>query len=271
MNSTQPAGRSPEGNVMRVRILIAFACATLIAGSFRHVDAPAADEPPAAQPEPAAKFRAAAPSRGLPLDWKKDLDVPEARNDAGQIRLRATKLKLWVEQGWLIACHESDRGLEWQIVLAQATDPNPPQARLDRLTGFEVKYGPYFIREHFGHLRVFRERKTKDSPVWPQIRVDQGAKLLHDDLRGDDRSAFTSLTVWEIGSWHWLGAGIADTSRGEPKPADCRFDIWMRVQHNLVKPIPQPSDPTMNIRAASSAVPEIILALRDRDCFVYDE
>jgi hypothetical protein len=61
--------------------------------------------------------------------WQKEVDIPEAANIRGII-VPATKLKLWVEQGWLVARYDSpERGREWQIVLAQAKDPEEPQVQ----------------------------------------------------------------------------------------------------------------------------------------------
>src|SRR6476469_3052638 len=98
----------------------------LIASAFVLAAACPADEPPAADKSPPA-----ATSAGLPNDWKKEIDVPEVQGAAGG--LPASKLKLWVEQGWLVARYETpDRGFEWQVVLAQAKDLNPPDVRFDK-------------------------------------------------------------------------------------------------------------------------------------------
>src|SRR5262249_10227062 len=103
----------------------------------------------------------AGPMVGLPDDWKDNIDVPElpqipAGNPNLLPLLPGGKLKLWVDRGWLVARYETrKRGPEWQIVLARATDPTPPKFQSDQL-GFEITYGPYFVREHLGYLRVLR-------------------------------------------------------------------------------------------------------------------
>jgi hypothetical protein len=178
--------------------------------------------------EPPDKSPAAAPSRGLAADWKKDVDVPEARDDAGQLMFPATKLKLWVEQGWLVARYETpDRGLEWQVVLAQASDPKEPEIRFDKPAGFELKYGPYFIREYIGHLRLLRERKTNDSPPWPEIPIDRRRKP------SPTMKSATGLAItdYEVGGWRWLVCGSIDAQHEAP-----RNDLCMRVQHELEPP-----------------------------------
>src|SRR5262245_13981684 len=195
---------------MRVQMLIACVCATLIADALRHV-AVLADEPAAAHPEPTAKSPATAAAPGLAEGWEKNIDVPAWRN-VDRTLLPASSLRLSVHQGWLVARYESsDRGLEWQIVLAQATSPKVPDVQLQQPTGFEVNYGPYFIREYAGRLRVFRERKTKDSPRWPAAAIDQGARLSQSGIFGAWENRERVISLWEAGDWRWLGCGLTDS------------------------------------------------------------
>ena len=97
----------------------------------------------------------AGPIVGLPDDWKQNVDVPELQftNQGRPLApAPASKLKLWVERGWLVVRYETPkRGLEWQVVLARATNPTPPKSQFDQL-GFEITYGPYFIRDHSPRL-----------------------------------------------------------------------------------------------------------------------
>src|SRR5205814_1334449 len=119
---------------MPTRLAIAMFVA-VYCGLWIHFATVRAADPPT---EPLPK---SAPSTGLAEGWKKDVVVPEVIV-GGKTVLPATKLKLWVEQGWLVARYESpDRGLEWQIVLAQAIDPQLPEVALEKPSGFEVKYG----------------------------------------------------------------------------------------------------------------------------------
>src|SRR5262245_36557814 len=71
-------------------------------------------------------------SDGLPSKWKKMEEIPLPGTSApGNDRLT-----VWVEKGWLVVRRETKGGeLEWQIVLAQATDPKPPQLKIDKISG----------------------------------------------------------------------------------------------------------------------------------------
>src|SRR5262249_25066327 len=92
--------------------------------------------------------------------WQKEVEIPEFK-----LRMTAvagSKLKLWVEQGWLVARYDSsNRGREWQVVLAQAKNAEEPKIKFDDRPGFDLDYDRYYIREHFGHLTLLREPKTK--------------------------------------------------------------------------------------------------------------
>jgi peroxiredoxin len=176
--------------------------------------------PPTETKSPAASTNSA----GLPEGWKKDIEIPEWRDvKTGHVFQAASNLKLWVEQGWLVARYERpERGLEWQIVLAPATNSNPPEVRLDKQPpGFELNYGKYFIREHIGWLSILRERKTKETPAWPRIPIPNTAK-----------ASWVSREVgnWEDNSWRWFGLRFDNDATFENAAAQ-RYDIWLRVQH----------------------------------------
>src|SRR5262249_49713061 len=80
--------------------------------------------PPTADPPAAA--------RGLPADWSQIVAPDPQKDEAGQV-MAGAKFKLWVEQGWLVVRRETTAGdLEWQVVLARADDPKPPQVRVDK-------------------------------------------------------------------------------------------------------------------------------------------
>jgi hypothetical protein len=126
---------------MRWQTLIApwIACCglTFAVPQCRAVDEARSDPPPD-QSKLAAETTKSA---GLAEGWNNDIEVPESRDEkTGNVYQVASKLKLWVEQGWLVARYERpDRGLEWQVVLAQSTNRNPPETRIDRQPiGFEI-------------------------------------------------------------------------------------------------------------------------------------
>ena len=173
----------------------------------------AEEQPTSKAPQSIAKGNAA----GLSDDWKQEADIPDLKDSDGTILLHGAKLKLWVEQGWLVIRRETERGnLEWQIVLARAVDPQPPT--IDVLpTKCEIRYGSYFVRDFLGSLRVLRERKTNDLPPWPSVPVDKDAKQL---VWGGAKAGF-DVAGWQIGDWCWLACGMSDN----------RNDIWVRVQH----------------------------------------
>ncbi len=87
------------------------------------------------------------------------------------------KLTLSEEAGWLVAklVAEQDE-LEWKIVLAKIDQQVKPVIEVHpQLPFFSVQYGPYFIREGLGRLRVNRERKEFSDDDWKQIgQVPEG-------------------------------------------------------------------------------------------------
>ena len=229
--------------------------------SSRSSDEPTANAPESKNAKPDTSSSDRSPTAGLPEGWIKDIDELEARGpNKGPLVYPAMTLKLWVEKGWLVARYESlARGLEWQIVLAQATDPNPPTVRFDQPSGFEVKYGPYFIRDCVGHLRVWREHKTEKSPDWPAIAIDEGATPEHLTATLTRSKGASITTGWDVGDWRFLGCGTSSTG----KSSDVRNDIWMRVQHK--------DAPILSTKVSSITIFPGIIELTYGDYIMHDE
>jgi hypothetical protein len=86
---------------------------------------------------------------------------------------------LWVEQGWLLAKREARDGeMEWQVVLARANGSEPQVTVQPGDGGVDIHYGPYFVRENSGQLRVVRQEKSKDLPAWPQADLGSGRESM---------------------------------------------------------------------------------------------
>ena len=152
---------------------------------------------------------------GLPRDFLQIVEMPAVKI-GGETLLTGAKLKLWVEQGWLIVQRETPAGdLEWYIVLAQANNPMKPQIRFDWMrSGLELQYGHYFVRDTLGALRVFRERKTIQSPAWPKLPSEPRAEGY--GFGGVE----ARITGWKKGDWCWAVCGLPD-----------REDVWLRLNH----------------------------------------
>jgi RNA polymerase sigma factor (sigma-70 family) len=203
-------------------ILLGVLTAGLLAGSLATAthwlaragaDEPAAeraprDQPPAKSPgAPAGKF-----AEG----WSQTIeDLKQAGVGKKDV---VGRWKLTVEQGWLIVRRETAAGeLEWQVVLARAADGPLPQAhRVDEFYGaIEVKYGNCFVRETGDSLRVLRERKTADSPPWPQPRLEPAA------IGPWAGGQSPHVSGWITGDWFWAAAGLDGG----------RSDVLVRMQH----------------------------------------
>jgi peroxiredoxin len=171
---------------------------------------------------------------GLPNDWKRTETIPAIERGA-KVLAREGKLTLWTEKGWLVVRRATaDGDVEWQIVLARAVEPQPPEVTIETKTPFlEVRYRGYFIREsppiHEAlpyrpiALRAYRERKTGDSPAWP------GLELLESRNTGSGGTARTRLqhTQRVLDFWYWIESGPA---AGGP-------DIWVRLTHERIREI----------------------------------
>ena len=113
---------------------------------------------------------ASADDAPLPDGWTRDVPIPNALLGEGD------RYVVWVEGGWLCARRETAaREVDWQVVLARATDPTPPIITSPPGSfRFEVSYrgGRYFVREDANLLRCLRERKTADG-TGPPIPFDR--------------------------------------------------------------------------------------------------
>lgn len=179
--------------------------------------------PAPAEVKPAAQ---AAPPEGLHEGWERNVRLPRSP-EKGRRTLQEARFTLWVEKGWLIVRRTAADGvLDWQIVLARASDPMPPEVEVDETKGtFDVRYGPYFIRESspFGaRLRVFRERKSEQSPEWPIAEVPDGLQTV-------SRTRVPGIfhATGTANYWFWVQSGIA---LGRP-------DVCIRLCPNTERPI----------------------------------
>lgn len=113
----------------------------------------------------------------LSADWSLVEELPAIPNSDGGTLIPAERLKLTVEQGWLVARFEAGNDLQWSIVLARITGSNPPIVHVDpQLRSINVRYESYFIRENSGRLRVNRQKKAADVDDWPTQSLET-AKL----------------------------------------------------------------------------------------------
>jgi thiol-disulfide isomerase/thioredoxin len=150
----------------------------------------------------------------LPADWALTKEFPAITDPDGGPTCPPERLTLGVEQGWLVVrLQAADGGLQWHVVLARADNSTPPTVVVDpSFRTIEVQYGPYFVREHFGRLRVYREKKTASSPTWPAPQ-----SVSSETARGNAGN----LRLSKAGDWFWLvGGAVSD------KP-----DVRIRFQH----------------------------------------
>jgi thiol-disulfide isomerase/thioredoxin len=162
---------------------------------------PATPTPNAAQPK-------------LPIDWSLTKEFPTIPDPDGGPETPAERLTLQVEEGWLVVRLEAADGrLQWHIVLARATEPAPPAVEVDsKFRSVDVRYGPYFVRENAGRLRVYREKKTSAAPAWPLPKADPEEKPF---------GFANNLRMGQAGDWFWLTAGAVPD----------RPDVRIRFQH----------------------------------------
>jgi thiol-disulfide isomerase/thioredoxin len=162
-------------------------------------------------------------TEGLKDGWRRRVTIPAVKFEQ-VVYSREWRLTLWTKGGWLIVRRTTAHDdLEWQIVLARASDPEKPQVKVNEKIGLvEVRYRGYLIREGMhGRLRVFRERKTADFPDWPRLdlegeRRDQGAG-------GADMAYMRAIA---LDQWCWIESGVSDK----------RPDVWIRLQPTTVRP-----------------------------------
>jgi RNA polymerase sigma factor (sigma-70 family) len=97
--------------------------------------------------------------------WKKTFDLPDFAGG------KPDRYLVWVEDGWLKAKRLTAAGkIDWHIILARATDPQPPEASVSDPATFALSYcgGKYFIRDTGDTLRCLRERKQGKPGTWPR-------------------------------------------------------------------------------------------------------
>jgi thiol-disulfide isomerase/thioredoxin len=159
----------------------------------------------------------AAPT-GLPADWSMVKELPAVPESPGIAPIPAEKLLLKVDNGWLVVRLESGDGeLQWQAVLARATDAKPPVVKTNpELHSVDVQYGPYFARENFGRLRIYRERKTKGSPSWSVPKLVSVMRELF---------SAGNLRLARVSEWFWMTAG----------PTAEKPDVCVRFQHDSLR------------------------------------
>jgi thiol-disulfide isomerase/thioredoxin/predicted Ser/Thr protein kinase len=143
------------------------------------------------------------------------VEIPPLRDpDHREVPESAGKLRLWVEQGWLLAKREARDGeLEWQVVLARANGAEPQVTVRPEDGSADIRYGQFFVRDNLGELRILRQEKSKDLPAWPQADLGSGR-----DGRGSGGMG-PVLSGWKVEGWRWL-AGGADRDRP---------DVWFRL------------------------------------------
>ncbi|MES2794300.1 MAG: TlpA disulfide reductase family protein [Planctomycetota bacterium] len=136
------------------------------------------------------------------------LDIPEQT------------LELTAKNGWLVATLTAlPDELEWTIVLAKLQpDVKPVVTVHPGLPLFSVQYGPWFIREGLGRLRVLREPKKFDEDQWAVIEKAPDGKTICSAGR---------LFVIEKDNWCWLCTS--------PKYDNKTVDTAIRFQHLQLK------------------------------------
>jgi len=149
---------------------------------------------------------------GAQIDFtNRVVEIPE---HDGEIPASPGKLRLWAEQGWLLAKRETSSGeLEWQVVLARADGSEPQVTIQPELGDVDVRYGQFFVRENQGELRILRQEKSGALPAWPQPALGPGRKSMGFGGSGP------MICGWKAGGWWWLTGG----------PDRDRQDVWIRL------------------------------------------
>lgn len=157
------------------------------------------------------------PTGGLRDGWKWRTTIPPLKF-ADTVVTRECRVTMWVEKGWLLVRRATiDDDLEWQVVLARASDPAKPQIKRNEATGgMELRYREYFIREGVaGRLRIYRELKTNDAPEWPALSLDGERRPL-----GSGSCPTAAIGSFALDQWCWIESG-----RSAKHP-----DLWVRLQ-----------------------------------------
>jgi thiol-disulfide isomerase/thioredoxin len=157
------------------------------------------------------------PAAGLRDGWKWRTTIPPLKFE-DVVVTRECRVMMWVENGWLLVRRSTvDDDMEWQVVLARASDPVKPQIKLNEATGgMELRYREYFIREGVaGRLRIYRERKANDSPEWPALALEGERRSL-----GSGSCPTAAIGSFALEQWCWIECG-----RTAKHP-----DLWVRLQ-----------------------------------------
>jgi cytochrome c biogenesis protein CcmG/thiol:disulfide interchange protein DsbE len=173
-------------------------------------------------------------AEGLPNDWKRTETIP-AVEQKRKVVSREGRLTAWVEKGWLVVRRATADGeIEWQIVLARASNPSPPEVIVEAANPcLQVSYRGFFIRESPPSdealpyrpiaLRAFRERKTAASPGWPALELPES-------MWNGVGNAVRRKLQWNtrvLDSWSWIESG----------PASGGPDVWVRLAHRQIREI----------------------------------
>lgn len=149
--------------------------------------------------------------------WRWRTTIPALKFE-DKVVTRESRVSFWTEKGWLLVRRSTiDDDLEWQVVLARASDPAKPQIKVNNDTGgLEVRYREYFIREgNSGRLRIYREHKAEDSPEWPKLSLESERRPL-----GSAACRAASIASFALEQWCWVECGPSPKSQ----------DLWVRLQ-----------------------------------------
>lgn len=148
-------------------------------------------------------------SSGLAEGWTKTVTIP-AVGDGNKVFAREGRLTLRVEKGWLLVRRTTaEDDLEWEVVLARASDPKEPTVTVEPNqvpAGYggavDVSYRGYFARENAqGKYSILRERKTAESPEWSGL--DPGGAAAPRSTAG--RRIFVGTQI--VDGWRFLQIG----------------------------------------------------------------
>jgi thiol-disulfide isomerase/thioredoxin len=136
--------------------------------------------------------------------------------NADGLEIPKQRLDLADKNGWLVATLTAEPDeLEWKIVLAKLTPETKAVVKVHPvLPLFSVQYGPWFIRESLGRLRVNRQPKDARDDGWKQI----GDAPMEEALG-------SALHLFMVPKDQWLWICTAPT--GERK----QVDTLIRFQH----------------------------------------
>ena len=155
---------------------------------------------------------AAPPSEKLAEGWRQEVKTSEGGD----------RVVAWVEKGWLQVRRQTAAGeMEWQVVLAKATDPTPPTIEGWPLAGsVNVSYagGRYFVRDYLFYLRAFREMKDADDDTWPRLTLNANQ---YKSSGYATTSSGRWVTTWQDDAWFALALG----------PGKDASDCLVRLNH----------------------------------------